>query len=466
MSGRDLTSFRDLSAPLRSEATDFTPESESRAEKARYIPDATDLIYHALRAEQIINVRLPAIFAESVAIDNARFAGQGASFAVYSRHVAPQQRKLDVQIDSGDGWSSSISDTRRLPKVIAYKVPRIEFDDKGRPSNTTKHAMFATVMELYLTSHRALLQHKNIVDFLGLAWSTSPFDSSHKVPALVVEFSELGSLAQVQQQQYVPLNVRRRLCLHICDGLQALHACNVLHGDLKAENVLIFLDEQGCFVAKLSDFGYSHVLEQDQPDFAIGGTRPWQAPETNARVIRGNVKATDVYSLSLLVWCTLAHGVNIFKVIAPRTEAGGDYHASAESLKSSGTVNNRLALSCWYMDVLRILANRREARPLAQTLRDLNELKAQMQDTSKTTDVWAGMELIEKFATLALSTMPTSGPAIAQMLESARPLHLSMEALSNGLSLDPTQRDLSAIVRSLGGSLQDVTRSASASAGG
>ena len=58
--------------------------------------------------------------------------------------------------------------TRKLPSVVAYKVAMIEFSDKGEALPVFRYAINAAVMELYLSTHRPILQHPNLVDFLGL----------------------------------------------------------------------------------------------------------------------------------------------------------------------------------------------------------------------------------------------------------------------------------------------------------
>ncbi|ENH73651.1 Putative inactive serine/threonine-protein kinase gdt6 [Fusarium oxysporum f. sp. cubense race 1] len=110
-------------------------------------------------------------------------------------------------------------------------------------------------MELSLSAHWPVLQHPNLVDFLGFAWGTNPFNSMQKLPVIIVEFAECGSLSQSQQQEYLGIETRRKLCLDVCQGLHMLHSCGVVNGDVKADNVLVFPDEKHKCKAKLSDFG-------------------------------------------------------------------------------------------------------------------------------------------------------------------------------------------------------------------
>lgn len=59
------------------------------------------------------------------------------------------------------------------------------------------------------------------------------------------------------------LDVLTLLLLDIVSGVEYLHARNVIHGDLKPDNVLLKLD-QSCplgVVAKLTDFGLAVAVD-------------------------------------------------------------------------------------------------------------------------------------------------------------------------------------------------------------
>jgi serine/threonine protein kinase len=80
----------------------------------------------------------------------------------------------------------------------------------------------------------------------------------------------------------------------ICEGMIYLHSCNLLHRDLKSQNVLL---DEDCS-AKLIDFGLTRV--------SVGlmtkgvGTFFWMAPE----VILGDPydREADVYSFAIVLW--------------------------------------------------------------------------------------------------------------------------------------------------------------------
>jgi serine/threonine protein kinase len=102
----------------------------------------------------------------------------------------------------------------------------------------------------------------------------------------------------------------------VAAGLDTLHACGIVHGDVKNENILIFEHHERGFIAKLADFGCA-VLDQQELDertAGLGGTPPWSAPEfRNSKLTRASMKATDVYSYGFVVWRTMIDGRDPFE---------------------------------------------------------------------------------------------------------------------------------------------------------
>jgi hypothetical protein len=89
------------------------------------------------------------------------------------------------------------------------------------------------------------------------------------------------------------------LCLlDIARGLEFLHSCSIIHGDLKPQNVLLKTEQRDRrgFVAKLCDFGLSRAMGAEQTSVETGnyGTATHAAPE---RIAEGRLTfASDIYS--------------------------------------------------------------------------------------------------------------------------------------------------------------------------
>ncbi|RSL41853.1 hypothetical protein CEP54_015694 [Fusarium duplospermum] len=444
-SGRSLTSFGgDNSKP-----TTLEPHDPSTPDDGPFIPNALDFAYRAFLAEDALTLSVPPVFSNAQAVDSASFAGRGASFAVYRRRIPPQKRQVSRTVF--DGLSIEMEDKRKLPGVVAYKVAVIEFSDKGEATQTSRHAIDAAIMELYLSTHRPILQHPNLVDFLGLAWATNPFNPLQRLPVLIVEFAECGSLSQLQQQEYLGIETRRKLCLDVCQGLHMLHSCGIVHGDIKAENVLIFPDEKHKYRAKLSDFGYSLVMNTERGSVMLGGTRPWKAPEAKTAVTISDAKYTDIYSLALLIWCIFAHGRNIFKLLVDPSKQGEEFYAEAERLKETGDLAAQTDLSAWYLKALAASPS----NDLSRIMQQLYSLQQRLQQTNAQADNPAFYvdELEKILCSIPLTNFPAFEPLKQQFITVVERVGLygaMQKAMAIGLSSEPSQRDLGQIMVSLG----------------
>ncbi|KAF5639668.1 death-associated kinase 1 [Fusarium sp. NRRL 52700] len=440
-SGRNLTSFRGET----SNPTTFKPYDPETLDDARFIPNALDFAYRGFLADNAVSLSVPPVFSNAQAVDSASFAGRGASFTVYRRRIPPQ--KTLTSRTNMDGLLIEIRDKRTLPAVVAYKVAVIEFSDKGEATESSRHAIDAAIMELYLSTHRPILQHPNLVNFLGLAWGANPFNSSQKLPVLMVEFAEYGSLSQLQQREYLDIETRRKLCLDVCKGLHMLHSCGIVHGDIKAENVLIFADAEHNYRAKVSDFGYSQVINTERSSLLLGGTRPWKAPEAKKVVKVSDAKYTDIYSLSLFIWCTFAHGQNIFRLLVDPSKQGDAFYAEAEKLKETGELAGQTDISAWYWKAITATTH----GDSGQFLQQFQSLQQQMQQNNAQA---VGIDDIEK---ILCAIPPVFFQALEQMkqqliatVERLGSYNAMKRAVSIGLSNEPQQRDLEQIMIALG----------------
>lgn len=135
----------------------------------------------------------------------------------------------------------------------------------------------------------AALNHPNIAHFYGGGTSV---DGS---PYFVMEYVEGATLFEYCEGHQLNLSERLDIFRQICQAIQAAHEADVLHGDIKPENILV--NDEGA--VKLLDFG----LRRCDPDASLApgrfSTSKFDAPEC----ARGEAVtvASDVYSLGVIL---------------------------------------------------------------------------------------------------------------------------------------------------------------------
>ncbi len=138
----------------------------------------------------------------------------------------------------------------------------------------------------------SLLQHQNIV-------SIYEYGEEYGLKFFAMQFIEGQDLgARITSKKTLPLLDIVDYSKQICRGLRYAHGQNVIHRDIKPQNVLI--DKEG--VCRLSDFGIAKIFQAK--DITITGmavgTPEYMSPEQ----AEGNDLdvQTDIYSLGIVIY--------------------------------------------------------------------------------------------------------------------------------------------------------------------
>ena len=134
------------------------------------------------------------------------------------------------------------------------------------------------------------MNHRNIVKYYG------SFTKGKKLN-IVLEFCSKGSLSNlIKTYKNLNENIIRKYISQILDGLEYLHANNIIHRDIKCANILI--GEGG--ICKLTDFGEAKLIKKEKNlNSSIHGTANWIAPE----IIKSSAETrfSDIWSFG----CTI-----------------------------------------------------------------------------------------------------------------------------------------------------------------
>ncbi|PMD20714.1 kinase-like protein [Hyaloscypha hepaticicola] len=100
------------------------------------------------------------------------------------------------------------------------------------------------------------------------------------------------------------LRGRLDLCIDIGIAILYMHTSllnkDIIHGDIKPQNLIIFDGEDGYYVAKVTDFGYSTIFRGNDL-IEMPRSVPWNAPEHHYRGFECiDAMRMDVYSFGLV----------------------------------------------------------------------------------------------------------------------------------------------------------------------
>ncbi|XP_038987648.1 uncharacterized protein LOC103716843 [Phoenix dactylifera] len=143
------------------------------------------------------------------------------------------------------------------------------------------------------------LHHPNVVAFYGVVQ-----DGPGGTLATVTEFMVNGSLRHVLLRKDKYLDRRKRLIIAMdaAFGMEYLHSKNIVHFDLKCDNLLVNLKDQSRPICKVADFGLSKIKRNTLVSGGVRGTLPWMAPELlNGRSNKVSEKV-DVFSFGIVMW--------------------------------------------------------------------------------------------------------------------------------------------------------------------
>jgi serine/threonine protein kinase len=212
-------------------------------------------------------------------------------------------------------------------KLVAVKHIRKAFIQSNNDSTIPgmKGILGAVLLEIKVLLHLNSLQHRNIVRLLGYGWDDGP------VPYLVLEYADLGSLDEFLQGNKQPWAEKDRVAIGLASALEMLHACEVIHGDIKLGNILVFANRKRGFDAKLADFGFSCSTALGQRTFR--GTRVFNAPEIRCQTALVDdvsvYEKADVYSYGLALWEILNDGRRYYSSPPINIVSGEDGFESA-----------------------------------------------------------------------------------------------------------------------------------------
>lgn len=124
---------------------------------------------------------------------------------------------------------------------------------------------------------------------------------------MIFEYMKGGVIVDRSSRSPYPRNLLRSAMVDALEGLSYLHSRNIVHRDIKVENLLV--DKNG--TVKISDFGMAHVIPPGGNDALMMGigSRKYRSPEIFKANGKSNYSgfAADVWAMGCVFFC-LADG--------------------------------------------------------------------------------------------------------------------------------------------------------------
>ncbi|OAL51222.1 Pkinase-domain-containing protein [Pyrenochaeta sp. DS3sAY3a] len=214
------------------------------------------------------------------------------------REVVSKERPLDSynkQKKIGQGASGSVYVARIREGATSPMARRVMQENGPRAQVAIKQMDLRNQPRKELIVNEIIVmkdsKHPNIVNFLDAF-----LQEEQSELWVVMEFMEGGALTDViDNNPSISEDQIATISFETCKGLEHLHNQNIIHRDIKSDNVL--LDGRGN--VKITDFGFcAKLTEQRSKRATMVGTPYWMAPEVVKQKEYGN--KVDIWSLGIM----------------------------------------------------------------------------------------------------------------------------------------------------------------------
>jgi serine/threonine protein kinase len=198
-------------------------------------------------------------------------------------------KKLD-DVNQGDSKEFAIKISKGFKK-FSKKVDRINGpEDRNKEEEKRKELNFVELRELYIMKK---IKHQNVINLLDFN-----LNRKDKELCILMEFlhTDLGKFFHENRQNPDVMNENflKNISFQILSGLNYLHENNIIHRDIKLENILYDSKKN---IVKIGDFGLSRQFDYDLSTiYTDVGTYPYKPPEL--------LLGLTHYSTSFDIWST------------------------------------------------------------------------------------------------------------------------------------------------------------------
>jgi len=144
------------------------------------------------------------------------------------------------------------------------------------------------------------IEHENIIKIFDV------FDEPETL-YIVLEMATGGELFdRIVKNQRLSEDISRCVMKQLLSAIMYLHKQHIAHRDLKPENILMRSDDPKCWDIKITDFGLSRLMAEQQMLTTMCGTPMFLAPEVlQSKKTGGYDLACDYWSMGVILYLML-----------------------------------------------------------------------------------------------------------------------------------------------------------------
>ncbi|KAL4240480.1 hypothetical protein ACF0H5_001272 [Mactra antiquata] len=190
----------------------------------------------------------------------------------------------------GEGTYSKV---RTVERTSDGKMCAVKIIDKYKARRDYLSKFLPRELEIILR-----LKHKNVIETFA-CFQTREFVFE------IIQYAENGDVLQLIRRRHFIYEQRAKPILKdALNGLKYMHDLNIVHRDLKCENILLLKDN----TAVISDFGFSRAFESESSETFMCKTFCGSAAYASPELLRGipyDPKLNDVWSMGVILYTML-----------------------------------------------------------------------------------------------------------------------------------------------------------------
>ena len=206
--------------------------------------------------------------------------------------IVGERYEIISRIGSGGMADVYKAKDHKLNRLVAVKVMKAEFsEDKSFIAKFRKEAQAA-----------AGLAHPNVVNVYDVG-------EDNGIYYIVMELVQGITLKDyITRKGKLTVREATSIAIQVSLGLEAAHRSNIIHRDVKPQNIIISIDGK----VKLSDFGIARAASSNTISSNVMGSVHYSSPEQ----VRGGYSdsKSDIYSL----------GITMYEMVTGRVPFDGD----------------------------------------------------------------------------------------------------------------------------------------------